>query len=175
MIGTNGGGFFNANSAHPFESPTPLTNFLQMLVIFLIPAGLTYTYGTMTQARKHGWVIFGAMMAMFLVFTGFSLASEYMTNPVFGHGALMEGKETRFGVFNSVFFSTITTSASCGAVNAMHSSLSPLSGGIAMLNIMLGEVVFGGVGARFLRNAFVYFADRIYRRPHGWQDSGVSR
>lgn len=149
MIGTNGGGFFNANSAHPFESPTALTNFLEMLVIFIIPAGLTYTYGTMTKSRKHGWVIFGTMLAMFLGFTAFSLASEYMTNPIFGYGGLMEGKEARFGVFNSVFFSTITTSASCGAVNAMHSSLSPLSGGIAMLNIMLGEVIFGGVGAGF--------------------------
>ena len=149
MIGTNGGGFFNANSAHPFESPTALTNFIEMLVIFIIPAGLTYTYGTMTKSRKHGWVIFGAMLAMFLVFTALSLTSEYMVNPIFGHGGLMEGKEARFGVFNSVFFSTITTSASCGAVNAMHSSLSPLSGGIAMLNIMLGEVVFGGVGAGF--------------------------
>lgn len=149
MIGTNGGGFFNANSAHPFENPTALTNFLEMLVIFIIPAGLTYTYGTMTKSRKHGWIIFGTMLAMFLGFTALSLASEYMVNPIFGHGGLMEGKETRFGVFNSVFFSTITTSASCGAVNAMHSSLSPLSGGIAMLNIMLGEVVFGGVGAGF--------------------------
>lgn len=147
MIGTNGGGFFNANSAHPFESPTAFTNFLQMLVILIIPAGLTYTYGTMTKSRKHGWVIFGTMLALFLGVLALSLASEYMVNPVFKHSGLMEGKETRFGVFNSVLFSTITTSASCGAVNAMHASLSPLSGGLAMLNIMLGEVIFGGVGA----------------------------
>ncbi len=147
MVGTNGGGFFNANAAHPFENPTPLSNFLQMLSIFLIPAALTYAFGTITNARKHGWVIFCTMLAMFLVLTGFSLWSEYSTNPVFGHSALMEGKETRFGVFNSVFFSTITTAASCGAVNAMHSSLSPLSGAVAMVNMMLGEIIFGGVGA----------------------------
>ncbi len=147
MIGTNGGGFFNANAAHPFENPTPLSNFLQMLAIFLIPAALTYAFGTITKARQHAWVIFGTMMALFVVLTGLSLWSEYSTNPVFGTSALMEGKETRFGIFNSVFFSSITTSASCGAVNAMHSSLSPLSGAIMMINMMLGEIIFGGVGA----------------------------
>ena len=118
-----------------------------MFVIFLIPAGLTYTFGSITKARRHGWVIFSTMLLLFVSFTAFSLWSEYSANPVFGHGALMEGKETRFGVFNSVFFSTITTSASCGAVNAMHASLSPLSGAVAMINMMLGEVIFGGVGA----------------------------
>ncbi|MGZ3722609.1 MAG: potassium-transporting ATPase subunit KdpA [Bdellovibrionales bacterium] len=147
MVGTNGGGFFNANSAHPFESPTPFTNFLQILAIFLIPAALTYTFGSMTGARRHGWVIYGTMLALFLASAGLSLISEYAHNPVFNLSGIMEGKEQRFGVFNSVFFSTITTAASCGAVNAMHSSLSALSGGLAMLNIMLGEVVFGGVGA----------------------------
>jgi len=147
MLGTNGGGFFNANAAHPFENSTPISNFVQMLSIFLIPAGLTFTYGLMTKARRHGWVIYASMLGLFIVLTGVSLWSEYATNPVFGVAGLMEGKETRFGIFNSVFFSTITTSASCGAVNAMHASLSPLSGGIAMLNMMLGEVVFGGVGA----------------------------
>jgi len=147
MLGTNGGGFFNANAAHPFENPTPFSNFLQMLSIFLIPAALTYTFGTITNARKHAWIIFGAMLVLFVTLTGFSLWSEYSLNPVFGHSALMEGKETRFGVFNSVFFSSITTSASCGAVNSMHSSLSPLSGAVAMVNMMLGEIVFGGVGA----------------------------
>ena len=149
MVGTNGGGFFNANAAHPFENSTPLSNFIQMLSIFLIPAGLTYMYGSMTNARRHGWVLYSSMLAMFLVLTGLSLWSEYSMNPVFGLSGLMEGKETRFGVFGSVFFSTITTSASCGAVNAMHASLSPFSGGIAMLNMMLGEVIFGGVGAGF--------------------------
>ncbi|MNJ98503.1 Potassium-transporting ATPase A chain [compost metagenome] len=147
MLGTNGGGFFNANSAHPFENPTAFTNLLQMLAIFIIPAALTYTYGAMTGSRRHGWVIFGTMLTLFLVFTGSSLLSEYKVNPVFAQGALMEGKESRFGVFNSVLFSTITTSASCGAVNSMHSSLSPLSGGVAMVNMMVGEVIFGGVGA----------------------------
>lgn len=149
MLGTNGGGFFNANAAHPFENPTALSNFLQMLSIFAIGAALTYTYGSMTNQRKHGWIIFGAMLSLFIVFTSLSLTSEYTANPVFNQSGIMEGKETRFGVFNSVFFSSVTTSASCGAVNAMHSSLSPLSGGIAMLNMMLGEIIFGGVGAGF--------------------------
>ncbi|MBN8536459.1 MAG: potassium-transporting ATPase subunit KdpA [Deltaproteobacteria bacterium] len=147
MLGTNGGGFFNANAAHPFENWTPLSNFLQMLSIFSIGGALTYTYGIMTKSRKHGRVIFGTMLAMFITFTAFSLASEFTLNPVFNQAGIMEGKETRFGVFNSVFFSAITTSASCGAVNAMHSSLSPLSGAIAMVNMMLGEIIFGGVGA----------------------------
>lgn len=149
MLGTNGGGFFNANAAHPFENPTALSNFIQMLSIFSIGAALTYMYGSMTGARRHGWVIFGTMLSLFVVFTGISLASEFSINPVFNQSGLMEGKEARFGVFNSVFFSSITTSASCGAVNAMHSSLSPLSGGIAMVNMMLGEIIFGGVGAGF--------------------------
>lgn len=147
MLGTNGGGFFNANAAHPFENSTPLSNFVQMVSIFAIPAALTYTYGLMTKARRHGWIIFATMMALFIAMTAISLVSEFQPNPVFNQAGIMEGKETRFGVFNSVLFSTVTTSASCGAVNAMHSSLSPLSGGIAMLNIMLGEIIFGGVGA----------------------------
>lgn len=147
MLGTNGGGFFNANAAHPFENPTALSNFIQMLSIFLIPAALTYTYGTITKDRKHGWVIFGTMMALFVALTSASLVAEYSTNPTFSRSAMMEGKETRFGVMNTILFSTITTSASCGAVNAMHSSLSPLSGGVTMVNMMLGEIVFGGVGA----------------------------
>lgn len=147
MLGTNGGGFFNANAAHPFENPTPLSNFLQMLAIFLIPAALTYAFGTITKARRHGWVIFGVMAVLFVVLTSLSLWSEYSLNPIFAHSALMEGKETRFGVFNSVLFSSITTAASCGAVNAMHSSLSPLSGAVALVNMMVGEIIFGGVGA----------------------------
>jgi K+-transporting ATPase ATPase A chain len=149
MLGTNGGGFFNSNASHPFENWSALSNFIQMLSIFSIGAALTYMYGVMTKSRRHGWVIFGTMLALFIGFTALSLASEYTTNPVFNQSGIMEGKEARFGVFNSVFFSTITTSASCGAVNAMHSSLSPLSGGIAMVNMMLGEIIFGGVGAGF--------------------------
>lgn len=147
MLGTNGGGFFNANSAHPFENPTALSNFLQMLAIFLIPAALTYTFGIMTNAKRHGWLIFGVMMFLFVSLTSTSLYFEFSQNPVLGHAGIMEGKEARFGIFNSVLFSTITTSASCGAVNAMHSSLSPIAGGVALFNMMLGEIIFGGVGA----------------------------
>ena len=147
QIGTNGGGFFNANAAHPFENPTPFSNFLQMIAIFLIPAGLTFTYGRFVKSSRQGWTIFAAMMFLFFVGLGISLFAEYSANPVFGHLPLMEGKETRFGITNSVLFSVVTTDASCGAVNAMHDSLSPLSGMLAMINIMLGEVIFGGVGA----------------------------
>jgi len=147
QLGTNGGGFFNANAAHPFENPTPLSNFLQMLAIFIIPAGLTFTYGRFVKSSRQGWTIFAAMMILFLAGLSISLYAEYSTNPIFGHLPLMEGKETRFGITNSVLFSVVTTDASCGAVNAMHDSLSPFSGMVAMINIMLGEVIFGGVGA----------------------------
>jgi K+-transporting ATPase ATPase A chain len=147
QLGTNGGGFFNANSAHPFESPTPLTNFFQMLTIFLIPAGLTFMYGKMVGSKRQGWTIFIVMLILFLSGLAISLYGEYSANPIYGHSALMEGKETRFGITNSVLFSVVTTDASCGAVNAMHDSLSPLAGMVAMINLMLGEVIFGGVGA----------------------------
>lgn len=147
LLGTNGGGFFNANSAHPFENPTPLSNFLQMLAIFIIPMGLTYTYGKMVGSLRHGRTIFLTMGILFLLGLGISLYSEYSSNPIFGNLPLMEGKETRFGITNSVLFSVVTTNASCGAVNAMHDSLSPISGMIALINMMLGEVIFGGVGA----------------------------
>lgn len=149
MVGTNGGGFFNANAAHPFENPTPLSNFLQMFSIFLIPSALVYMFGQMTNARRHAWVVWGVMMALFLGLFAFSLLSETSLNPVLQVAGNMEGKETRFGVFGSTLFSVITTAASCGAVNAMHGSLSPLSGLVALLNMMLGEVIFGGVGAGF--------------------------
>ena len=147
MIGTNGGGFFNANAAHPFENPTALSNFLQMLAIFLIPAALTFTFGTIVKNKRHGWILFGTMLTLFISILSLALISEYATNPILAQGGMMEGKETRFGVFGSVFFAMITTSASCGAINALHSSLSPLTGGLAMLNMHLGEVIFGGVGA----------------------------
>ena len=147
LLGTNGGGFFNANASHPFENPTAFSNFLQMLAIFIIPAALTYTFGTITNARKHGWIIFATMMGLFIVLTSLSLYSEFSYNPVLLQSGVMEGKETRFGIFSTILFSNVTTMASCGAVNAMHSSLSPLSGGIAIFNMMLGEIVFGGVGA----------------------------
>jgi K+-transporting ATPase ATPase A chain len=147
QLGTNGGGFFNANSAHPFENPTPLSNFLQILAIFLIPSSLTYLYGKMVGSTRQGWAIFSAMLILFIAGLSISLYAEYSSNPIFGHLALMEGKETRFGITNSILFSTVTTDASCGAVNAMHDSLSPLSGLVAMINMLLGEIIFGGVGA----------------------------
>lgn len=147
QLGTNGGGFFNANSAHPFENPNPLTNWLEMLSILLIPMALIYTYGLMIRSKKQGWIIFVAMFFIWMVGLGLSLYGEYSTNSVFGIGALMEGKEVRFGVVNSILWSTATTAASNGSVNAMHSSLSPIAGGVAMFNMMLGEIIFGGVGA----------------------------
>jgi len=147
QLGTNGGGFFNANSAHPFENPTPFSNFLQILAIFLIPASLTYTYGKMVGSARQGWAVFSAMMILFVAGLSISLCAEYSVNPVFGHLPLMEGKEMRFGITNSILFSVVTTDASCGAVNAMHDSLSPLSGMITIINMLLGEVIFGGAGA----------------------------
>lgn len=147
QIGTNGGGFFNANSAHPFENPTPFSNFLEMLFILLIPAALTFTYGKMVGSVRQGWTIFSVMLILLIAGLSISLYAEYSANPVFGHSALMEGKETRFGITNSVLWSTITSAASNGSVNAMHDSLTPLAGMVAMINIMLGEIIFGGVGA----------------------------
>lgn len=147
QLGTNGGGFFNVNSAFPFENPTPFSNFLEMLAILLIPAALTYTYGRMIKNQKHGWIIFSAMITLFAAGLIVSLVSEYRYNPVTGTNINLEGKEQRFGVTNSVLWSVATTDASNGSVNAMHDSMTPFSGMIAMLNIMLGEVIFGGVGA----------------------------
>jgi K+-transporting ATPase ATPase A chain len=147
QLGTNGGGFFNSNSSHPFENPTPFSNFLEMLAILLIPAGLTFTYGKMVGSVRQGWTIFTTMLFLLVVGLSISLYAEYSSNPIFGHLPLMEGKETRFGITNSVLWSASTTAASNGSVNAMHDSLSPIAGMIAMINIMLGEVIFGGVGA----------------------------
>jgi len=147
QLGTNGGGFLNANDAHPFESPTPFSNLLVMFALLIIPAALTFTYGKMVGSTRQGWAIFSAMMILLLVGLSISLYAEYSFNPIFGHLHLMEGKETRFGITNSVLFSVITTDVSCGAVNCMHDSLTPLSGMVAMINMMLGEVIFGGVGA----------------------------
>jgi K+-transporting ATPase ATPase A chain len=152
-FGTNGGGFFNANSAHPFESPNPLTNFIEMLLIFAIPAALTYTYGRMAGDQRQGWAIFAAMSVLFLV--GVTTAYHFeargnsvMQNlPVAQSLGNMEGKEVRFGVANSALFATITTGASCGAVNSMHDSYTPLGGLVPLVSIQLGEVIFGGVGA----------------------------
>lgn len=147
QLGTNGGGFFNTNSAFPFENPTPISNFLEMLSILLIPAALTYTYGKFVGSTKQGWVLFSVMMILLLVGLSISLYSEFSTNRILGIAGNLEGKETRFGITNNVIWSTATTAASNGSVNAMHESLMPLSGMIAMLNIMLGEIIFGGVGA----------------------------
>jgi len=159
MLGTNGGGFFNANSAHPFENPTALTNLIQILLIFSIGAALTNVFGRMVGDQRQGWAIFAVMGLLFLAGTTVVYASEAAGNPLFAHlpidqtasalqaGGNMEGKEVRFGIANSSLFTTITTDASCGAVNTMHDSLTPLGGMIPMINIMLGEIIFGGVGS----------------------------
>jgi potassium-transporting ATPase potassium-binding subunit len=147
QLGTNGGGFFNMNSAYPHENPTPFTNFLEMLSILLIASALVYTFGVMVKAKRHAWVVWGVMFFMFASGLAVSLWSEYTTNPITGISGSMEGKETRFGVANSILWSVATTDASNGSVNAMHDSLSPLSGAVTLLNIKLGEIIFGGVGA----------------------------
>lgn len=147
QLGTNGGGYFNVNSAHPLENPTPLSNFLECLAILLIPAALVFTFGRLLGRRREAWTLYGVMM--FLLATGLavSLWSEFGGNPALGAQAMMEGKETRLGVANSVLWSTFTTAASNGSVNAMHSSLTPLAGMVATFNMMLGEIIFGGVGS----------------------------
>ena len=164
MVGTNGGGFFNANSAHPFENPSPLTNFVQMLMIFCIPAGLTYTFGKMVGDTRQGWAIFAACSIMFLAGVFVAYPAEQSGNPQLAKlglettasdmqlstaqpGGNMEGKEVRFGIANSALFATITTDASCGAINSWHESFTPLGGLVPLFNIMTGEVIFGGVGA----------------------------
>jgi K+-transporting ATPase ATPase A chain len=153
MLGTNGGGYVNANAAHPFENPTPLSNFLQMLSIFAIPSGLTWYLGRTVKNQGHGWSVWAAMFAIFLAGVLACWHYEAAGNPHFAKFGIdpsagnMEGKEVRFGIFNSALFATITTAASCGAVNSMHDSFTPLGGLIPLLNIQLGEVVFGGVGA----------------------------
>lgn len=146
-LGTNGGGFYGQNSAHPFENPTPFSNFLEMLGMVLLPAGLVYAFGVMVGDRRHAWCLFSVMLI--LVLGGFALAwwAETQTNPVVGPNVLLEGKETRFGVMNSVLFATLTTDTSCGAVNAMHDSFTPLAGLVPLWNMMLGCIAFGGVGA----------------------------
>jgi K+-transporting ATPase ATPase A chain len=153
MLGTNGGGFFNANAAHPFENPTPLSNFLQMLAIFAIPSALTYYFGRVVKNQRHGWAVWSAMALMFIIGVLFCWHFEQAGNPI--HQQLgvaasdgnLEGKEVRFGIFNSSLFTTITTDASCGAVNTQHDSLTPLGGFVPLFNMMTGEVIFGGVGA----------------------------
>ena len=157
MLGTNGGGFFNANSSHPFENPTPFTNFLQLVSIFAIPAGLTYTLGKMTNSQAHGWAVWSAMLVLCAVGVLTAYWAEAQGNPLWKGvdqrasltqaGGNMEGKEVRFGIANSALFATVTTDASCGAVNSMHDSFTPLGGMVPLIDMMLSETVFGGVGA----------------------------
>jgi K+-transporting ATPase ATPase A chain len=157
MLGTNGGGFFNANSSHPFENPTPLSNLMQMFSIFLIPGALTVTLGRMVRSPAHGWAVFAAMSLLFFAGVFVAYYAEAQPSPLLHSvaqhtsmtqaGGNMEGKEVRFGIANSALFATVTTDASCGAVNAMHDSFMPLGGLVPLVNIMLGEVIFGGVGA----------------------------
>ena len=156
-LGTNGGGFFNANSAHPFENPTPFTNLLEMFAIFTIGAGLTYTLGRMTGSQRHGWAVWAAMAILFLVGVTVAYWAEARGNPLLAGvnqhvtatqaGGNMEGKEVRFGITNSALFATVTTDASCGAINGWHDSFMPLGGMVPLVNIMLSEVIFGGVGS----------------------------
>ncbi len=159
QFGTNGGGFFNANSAHPFENPTPLSNFIAMLGIFAISSGLTYTLGTMTGSRRHGWAVWAAMAFLFVAGASAAYWAEARGNPLLtaagadqvvsatSSGGNMEGKEVRFGIASTALFATATTDASCGAVNGWHDSFTPLGGLVTLANIQLSEVVFGGVGA----------------------------
>jgi len=159
QLGTNGGGFFNANSSHPFENPTPFSNLLQMLLIFLIPAGLACTFGRMVRDMRQGWAIFAAFSVMFFAGVLVSYHAEQRGNPALSRlgieaaatagqpGGNMEGKEVRFGIVNSALFATVTTDASCGAVNAIHDSFTPIGGLVPLFNMMTGEVIFGGVGA----------------------------
>lgn len=159
MLGTNGGGFFNANSAHPYENPTPLSNMLQMILIFCVGAGFTYMFGKMVRDTRQGWAIFGAMAVMFVVGVFVCYWAEQRGNPVLAAagvehtytgsqpGGNMEGKEVRFGIAQSTLFATVTTDASCGAVNGMHDSFTPLGGLVPLFNIQTDEVIFGGVGA----------------------------
>lgn len=158
-LGTNGGGFFNANSSHPFENPTPLSNMFEVFLIFLIPSALTYTFGRMVKDTRQGWAIFAAFSVMFLIGVFVLYGFEQSGNPLLAKlglqsgasagqpGGNMEGKEVRFGIADSALFATVTTDASCGAVNTMHDSLTPIAGLVPLFNIMTGEVIFGGVGA----------------------------
>jgi K+-transporting ATPase ATPase A chain len=170
-FGTNGGGFFNANSAHPFENPTPFSNFFEMVLIFAIPSGLTYTLGRMTGSQRHGWAVWAAMAFLFLAGVTTAYWSEAKGNPLLAGtdqhaselqpGGNMESKEVRFGIANTALFATVTTDASCGAVNGMHDSFTPLGGMVPLINIMLGEVVFGGVGAG-LYGVFVFVVLAVF-------------
>jgi len=153
-LGTNGGGFFNANSAHPYENPTPFSNLFQMFLILWISAGLAWTLGSMTGKLRHGWAVFAAMSVLFLAMTAVAVWAESSANN-------MEGKEVRFGTIDSALFASVTTSASCGAVSSMHDSFTPLGGLVPLLNIMFGEVIYGGVGAG-LYGIFVFIVLAVF-------------
>jgi K+-transporting ATPase ATPase A chain len=184
MLGTNGGGFFNTNSAHPFENPTPVSNLLEMFVIFLIPAGLTVTLGQMTESPRHGWAVFGAMAVLWFAGVFTCYWAESQPSPLLHGidqrasvnqaGGNMEGKEVRFGIANSALFATVTTDASCGAVNSMHDSFTPLGGMVPMVNILLGEVVFGAGEQNVSAISFGVF-DAPPPRPAQSCDRGRSR
>ena len=186
MLGTNGGGFFNANSAHPFENPNALTNLIQIVLIFSIGAALTNVFGRMVGDQRQGWAIFAVMGVLFLAGVAVCYWAEAAGNPAFAQlgvdsrqrlqaGGNMEGKEVRFGIANSALFATVTTDASCGAVNAMHDSFMPLGGMVPMVNIMLGEIIFGGVGSGLY--GMLLFADPrgVRRRADGRPHAGISR
>ena len=182
QLGTNGGGPFNANAAHPFENPNPFTNFLSMFLIFAIPAGLTYTFGRMAGNQRQGWALFGAMS--FLFFAGVTVAywaeaggsPTIVSRPGIAPGlGNMEGKEVRFGVASSALYATVTTDASCGAVNAMHDSFTPLGGLVPLFNMQLGEVVFGGVGAGLYGMLVMAILSVFIAGPDGGAHPGVPR
>jgi K+-transporting ATPase ATPase A chain len=151
MLGTNGGGFFSANSAHPFENPDAISNFIQIVSIFALGAALTNVFGRMVGDQRQGWAILAAMAVLFLAGAAFAYAAEASGNPILQalglQGGSLEGKEVRFGIVGSALFAVVTTAASCGAVNAMHDSLTALGGMIPLINMMLGEIIVGGVGA----------------------------
>ena len=168
----------NANSAHPFENPTPFSNLLEMLLLLLIPVGLTFSFGKMLKDSKQGKVIFGAMLLLLLLMVGTTYSAEIVGNPLVSQvgitgSSVMEGKEVRFGVVNSALFATITAATSCGAVNTMHDSLTPLGGLPPMLQIMLGEVVFGGVGSGLYAMMMFVILTGVYHRTYGRSNSRV--
>ena len=187
QLGTNGGGYYNANSAHPFENPTPLSNFLEVLAILLIPAALCYTFGRMVGDRRQGWALLATMLVIFVPLLLVCTAAEQAGNPALTHlgvdqlastvqaGGNMEGKEVRFGIVNSALWATATTAASNGSVNAMHDSFTPLGGMVPMWLMQLGEVIFGGVGKWSLRPARVRCGRGVYRRTDGRTHARISR
>ena len=181
MLGTNGGGYTNANAAEPFENPTPFSNFVQMLSIFSIGSGLTYYLGRMVKNQKHGWTVWAVMLALFIGGVMLCWWAEANGNPIhhqLGVAAAdgnMEGKEVRFGIFNSALFATVTTDASCGAVNSMHDSFTPLGGFVPLFNIQLGEIIYWRRRRRPVRNARLRCARCVHRRTDGWPHAGISR